>query len=72
MSGGIGTIGGTIIGSFVIGVLSDGLVMMGVSEFWQNVFKGLVIILAVVFDQANQKMNMRINVAEDGRAKKAA
>jgi ribose/xylose/arabinose/galactoside ABC-type transport system permease subunit len=72
MSGGIGTIGGTIIGSFVIGVLSDGLVMMGVSEFWQNVFKGLVIILAVVFDQANQKMNMRINVADDRQAKKAA
>src|SRR5262249_5701028 len=34
MSGGRGTIGGTIIGAFVIGILSDGLVMMGVSEFW--------------------------------------
>jgi erythritol transport system permease protein len=72
MSGGIGTIGGTIIGSFVIGVLSDGLVMMGVSEFWQNVFKGLVIILAVVFDQANQRMNVRMSVSEDKRARKAA
>jgi ribose/xylose/arabinose/galactoside ABC-type transport system permease subunit len=64
MSGGIGTIGGTIIGAFVIGVLSDGLVMMGVSEFWQNVFKGLVIILAVVFDQANQRMNSRISLSK--------
>ncbi len=72
MSGGIGTIGGTIIGSFVIGVLSDGLVMMGVSEFWQNVFKGLVIILAVVFDQANQRMNLRITVTEDAKSEKAA
>jgi erythritol transport system permease protein len=59
LSGGIGSVGGTIIGAFVIGVLSDGLVMLGVSEFWQNVFKGLVIILAVIFDQMNQKMNSR-------------
>ena len=64
MSGGIGTVGGTIIGAFLIGVLSDGLVMMGVSEFWQNVFKGLVIILAVVFDQVNQKMNARRALTE--------
>ncbi len=40
MSGGRGTIGGTIIGAFVIGILSDGLVMMGVSSFWQMVIKG--------------------------------
>lgn len=60
LSGGVGTVGGTIIGAFVIGILSDGLVMLGVSEFWQNVFKGLVIILAVIFDQMNQKMNTRV------------
>jgi ribose/xylose/arabinose/galactoside ABC-type transport system permease subunit len=63
LSGGIGTAGGTIIGAFVIGVLSDGLVMYGVSEFWQNVFKGVVIILAVIFDQMNQKMNSRVSVS---------
>ena len=63
MSGGIGSAGGTIVGAFVIGVLSDGLVMMGVSEFWQNVFKGLVIILAVVFDQANQRMNTKLSIS---------
>lgn len=72
LSGGVGTIGGTIVGAFVIGVLSDGLVMMGVSEFWQNVFKGLVIILAVVLDQANQRMNRRRAIAEDKSAKQAA
>jgi len=72
LSGGIGTVGGTIIGAFVIGVLSDGLVMMGVSEFWQNVFKGLVIILAVVLDQANQRMNRRRAIADDKGAKQAA
>ncbi|WP_417729080.1 ABC transporter permease [Roseovarius sp.] len=56
LSGGRGMIGGTIIGAFVIGVLSDGLVMMGVSEFWQMVIKGLVIIAAVVLDQLQRKL----------------
>lgn len=60
MSGGIGTIGGTIIGAFVIGVLSDGLVMLGVSEFWQMVIKGIVIILAVVIDQFQRNLQAKI------------
>jgi hypothetical protein len=60
MSGGRGTIGGTIIGAFVIGILSDGLVMMGVSEFWQMVIKGVVIIAAVVVDQAQRKLQQRV------------
>ena len=58
--GGRGTIGGTIIGAFVIGILSDGLVMMGVSEFWQMVIKGVVIIAAVVVDQAQRKLQQRV------------
>lgn len=56
LSGGRGLITGTIIGAFVIGVLSDGLVMMGVSEFWQMVIKGLVIIAAVVLDQLQRRL----------------
>ncbi|MBS7543854.1 ABC transporter permease [Ancylobacter oerskovii] len=60
MSGGRGTIGGTIIGAFVIGILSDGLVMMGVSSFWQTVIKGIVIIAAVVVDQAQRKLQQRV------------
>lgn len=55
LSGGRGGVGGTIIGAFVIGVLSDGLVLLGVSEFWQIVIKGIVIILAVVVDQIQQR-----------------
>ncbi|WP_462411437.1 ABC transporter permease [Neobacillus sp. Marseille-QA0830] len=51
LSGGRGSIGGTIMGAFVIGVLSDGMVMMGVSEFWQMVITGAVIVLAVIVDQ---------------------
>lgn len=50
MSGGMGTIGGTIIGVLVITVLNDGMIMMGVSSFWQMVIKGVVIIVAVVID----------------------
>lgn len=60
MSGGRGRIAGTIVGAFVIGILSDGLVMMGVSSFWQIVIKGLVIIAAVVVDQAQQKIQNRV------------
>ena len=58
LAGGRGSIGGTIIGAFVIGVLGDGLVMMGVSEFWQMVIKGLVIIAAVVLDQLQRRASM--------------
>ena len=51
LMGGRGTIGGTLIGAFVIGVLADGLVLLGISEFWQVLIKGLVIVLAVILDQ---------------------
>jgi len=59
MSGGRGKIGGTIIGAFVIGILSDGLVMMGVSAFWQTVIKGVVIVAAVVVDQIQRRVQQR-------------
>jgi erythritol transport system permease protein len=55
LMGGRGTVGGTLIGAFVIGVLADGLVLLGVSEFWQMVVKGLVIVLAVVLDQFQKR-----------------
>jgi len=68
MSGGRGTIGGTIIGAFVIGILSDGLVMMGVSSFWQMVIKGLVIIIAVVVDQAQRRLQQRVTLMQMAKA----
>ena len=55
LMGGRGTVGGTLIGAFVIGVLADGLVLLGVSEFWQMVVKGLVIVLAVILDQFQKR-----------------
>ncbi len=60
LAGGRGSMGGTLIGAFVIGVLADGLVLMGVSSFWQNVIKGVVIVLAVIIDQVQARMQERI------------
>jgi len=62
LSGGRGTIRGTIIGAFVIGFLVDGLVLVGVSVFWQQVIKGAVIIFAVALDQAQQRLSKRQKV----------
>jgi len=64
LSGGIGSIGGTIIGAFVIGILSDGLVMAGVSSFWQQVAKGAVIVVAVIIDQTQRRMQERVALAQ--------
>ncbi|MGI5179794.1 ABC transporter permease [Dactylosporangium sp. CA-152071] len=60
LSGGRGTIVGTVMGAFVIGFLSDGLVLVGVSTFWQSVVKGAVIILAIVAEQAQQGLQTRL------------
>jgi erythritol transport system permease protein len=56
LMGGRGSITGTLLGACVIGVLADGLVMLGVSEFWQMVIKGTVIILAVAVDQLQSRV----------------
>ena len=50
MSGGRGTIGGTIIGGLIIAVLNNGLNLMNVNSFWQLVVKGIVILVAVYVD----------------------
>ncbi|MFM6976478.1 MAG: ABC transporter permease [Sphingobacteriaceae bacterium] len=55
LSGGRGTIVGTVLGAIIIGVLNNGLVLLDVSPFWQQVVKGMVILLAVIIDKANSK-----------------
>jgi ribose transport system permease protein len=55
LSGGQGSVKGTIIGAILIGILNNGLVLLNVSPFWQQVVKGLVILLAVIVDKMNQK-----------------
>lgn len=55
LSGGRGTVLGTVQGAMIIGVLNNGLVLLNVSPFWQQVVKGAVILLAVVIDKSNKE-----------------
>jgi ribose transport system permease protein len=55
LAGGRGTVLGTVLGAIIIGVLNNGLVLLNVSPFWQQVIKGLVILIAVIIDKANSK-----------------
>lgn len=55
MTGGSGRIGGTVIGALIIGILSNGLNLMGVSSFWQYIIKGVVILVAVYADVVKKK-----------------
>ena len=55
LSGGKGTIMGTVQGALIIGILNNGLVLLNVSPFWQQVIKGFVILLAVVIEKFNSK-----------------
>jgi len=48
--GGVGGIGGTLVGAFIIGVMSNGLNLLGVPSYYQQVIKGVVFILAVMLD----------------------
>jgi ribose transport system permease protein len=55
LSGGRGSIWGTVLGAAIIGILNNGLVLLNVSILWQQVVKGAVILLAVIIDKMNTK-----------------
>jgi len=59
LAGGRGTVFGTIIGAFVIGVLRNGMVLEGLSSFLQITITGIVIILAVMVDQLQVRLQQR-------------
>ncbi|MEQ6897894.1 multiple monosaccharide ABC transporter permease [Microbacterium sp. KR10-403] len=59
VSGGIGTIGGAIVGGLIIGVLNNGMTIMGVGTEWQEFIKGLVLLAAVAFDVVNKRRGAR-------------
>jgi ribose transport system permease protein len=54
LSGGRGSILGAVLGCLIIGILNNGLVLLGVSPFWQKVIKGVVILVAVAIDRASR------------------
>lgn len=58
MAGGRGRISGTVFGAMVIGIISNGLNLIGVSSYWQLIVKGLIIACAVVLD--SQKGNLAL------------
>jgi inositol transport system permease protein len=55
LSGGIGTIWGTIIGALIIGVLNNGLDLLNVSAYWQTIVKGSIIVAAVIIDERKNR-----------------
>jgi inositol transport system permease protein len=55
LSGGVGTIPGTIIGALIIGVLNNSLDLLGVSSYWQQILKGAIIVTAVLIDSRKHK-----------------
>ena len=52
--GGVGKVIGALVGAFLIGVLNNGMSIMGVGIDWQKVVKGVVLLLAVLFDVYNK------------------
>jgi len=57
--GGEGRVSGTVIGIFIIGVLANGLNILGLSDFWQRVVTGLIIIIVVAIDQWRRRVGAR-------------
>lgn len=55
MFGGTGTVLGTIIGSLLLSVISNGIVLIGISAYWQNIVTGSIIILAVGIDHYKRR-----------------
>ena len=72
LTGGRGNVRGTLLGAFVIGFLSDGLVIVGVSAYWQTVFTGAVIVLAVLLNAVQYGARRRTRRSTSGPAPEPA
>lgn len=60
LAGGEGSVIGMAVGAVIVGVLNNGLNLLGVSSFWQTVVLGVVLVLAVALDSAIRKQRVRI------------
>lgn len=60
MGGGSGTVVGTLFGCLVIGLISNGLNLMGVNSYWQMVSKGVIILVAVILDVYSERIYDRM------------
>lgn len=54
MAGGVGSVVGAVVGAFIMGVMNNGMSIMGIGIDWQQMIKGLVLLAAVVFDVYNK------------------
>ena len=59
MTGGVGRISGTLIGCLVIGILNNGMNLMGIDSSWQYVVKGIVVLLAVYIDYIKKEKSKK-------------
>jgi erythritol transport system permease protein len=71
LTGGRGNVRGTLLGAFVIGFLSDGLVIIGISSYWQTVFTGAVIVLAVLLNSVQYRRRVKPAGTPSGPARSA-
>ena len=55
LTGGVGSIAGILLGALVLGVIDNGMIMIGLASYWQMVVKGIVIVIAVIFDIYKKK-----------------
>jgi ABC-type xylose transport system permease subunit len=51
INGGEGSVVGAVIGAFIVGILNNGMNQLGIQSFYQFVVKGVVLALAIIFDQ---------------------
>lgn len=59
MAGGVGRVSGTVLGAMVIGIISNGLNLVGLSSFWQLVVKGIIILVAIIIDSQKAVISER-------------
>jgi hypothetical protein len=67
--GGVGTIGGTMIGAFLIAVVTNGAVLLNITQYWQQVIIGVIIWLAVWWDQVRRR---RLSAASEQMERRKA